>query len=112
MGVKLKILGNDIVALSSAFARRDASEIKRKFNRENRLNSHKIDQLLAVHATGESTWDVTHLREKDEEYHVKMDELENEKKRKREERVQRQIQRFFKQLTILFSTIFPIIIIA
>jgi len=89
----ITIVGNDIVALSSAFARRDASEIKRKFNRENRQNSHKIDQLLAVHATGESTWDVTHLREKDEEYHVKMDELENEKKRKREERVQRQIQR-------------------
>ena len=87
-------VGNDFVALASAFVRRDSSEIKRKFNRENRQNSNKIDQLLAVHATGESTWDVTHLREKDEEYHLKIEEVENEKKKKREERLLKQLERY------------------
>ena len=72
-------LGNDFVALSSAFARRNASEIKRKFIRENKQNSRKIDELLQVHATGQSNWDLTHLREKDAQYYKALDDIEEKK---------------------------------
>ena len=52
------ILGNDFEALSGAFVGRSASEIKRKFIRENKADPAKIDALLKVHASGESDWDL------------------------------------------------------
>lgn len=89
----ITIVGNDFVALAGAFTRRNAAEIKRKFVRENKQNSSKIDQLLSVHSTGESSWDLSHLAEKDILYHQKLDEIENKKKERREKRLQRQLDR-------------------
>ena len=81
------------MALAGAFSRRNAAEIKRKFVRENKQNSGKIDELLSVHATGESSWDLSHLREKDILYHEILDKIEEKKKERREKRLQKQLDR-------------------
>jgi hypothetical protein len=78
--------------LASAFSRRSASEIKRKFVRENKQNPSKIDQLLLVHSTGESSWDVAHLLDQDVEFNKKLEEMEDDKKVRKEKRIQRQIE--------------------
>ena len=54
----LTIVGNDFQAISTAFSQRSLAEIKRKFMRENKQNSQRIDQLLRVHESGESNWDL------------------------------------------------------
>ena len=100
------ILGNDFEALSGAFVGRSASEIKRKFIRENKADPAKIDALLKVHASGESDWDLTRLREADAEFHAeieKNEELKQTRKRERQENAAKKAARysFPKEIEIL-----------
>ena len=91
------ILGNDFEALSGAFIGRSASEIKRKFIRENKADPAKIDALLKVHASGESDWDLTRLREADAEFHAeieKKEELKQTRKRERQENAAKKAARY------------------
>lgn len=85
----LTIVGNDFQAISTAFSQRSLAEIKRKFMRDNKQNSQKIDQLLRVHESGESNWDLSHLKEKDLQYYEDLEKKEEEKILKRNERKQK-----------------------
>jgi len=85
----LTIVGNDFQAISTAFSQRSLAEIKRKFMRENKQNSQRIDQLLRVHESGESNWDLSHLKEKDLQYYEDLEKKEEEKIQKRNERKQK-----------------------
>lgn len=85
----LTIVGNDFQAISTAFSQRSLAEIKRKFMRENKQNSQRIDQLLRVHESGESNWDLSHLKEKDLQYYEDLERKEEEKIQKRNERKQK-----------------------
>jgi len=85
----LTIVGNDFQAISTAFSQRSLAEIKRKFMRENKQNSQRIDQLLRVHESGESHWDLSHLKEKDLQYYERLEKEEEEKIQKRNERKQK-----------------------
>lgn len=85
----LTIVGNDFQAISTAFSQRSLAEIKRKFMRENKQNSQRIDQLLRVHESGESNWDLSHLKEKDLQYYEDLEKKEEEELQKRNERKQK-----------------------
>jgi len=92
----LTIVGNDFEALSGAFVGRSASEIKRKFIRENKQDSSKIDALLKVHASGESDWDLSRLQREDAEFHAEIErneELKQARKRERQENAAKKASR-------------------
>jgi hypothetical protein len=92
----LTLLGNDFEALSGAFVGRSASEIKRKFIRENKQDSSKIDALLKVHASGESDWDLSRLQREDAEFHAEIErneELKQARKRERQENATKKASR-------------------
>jgi len=80
------IVGNDVNAIATAFSRRSLSEVKRKFKREEKQNMKNISELLKVHESGLSNWDLSHLVEKDKVYYEELEKVEEEKKRKREEK--------------------------
>lgn len=82
--------------MSGAFVGRSASEIKRKFIRENKQDSSKIDALLKVHASGESDWDLSRLQREDAEFHAeieKNEELKQERKRERQQNAAKKASR-------------------
>lgn len=89
----LTIVGNDFQAISTAFSQRSLAEIKRKFMRENKNNPQRIDQLLRVHESGESNWDLSHLKEKDLQYYEELEKQEEEKLKKKNERKQKREER-------------------
>jgi len=84
----ITIVGNDFHAIASAFSRRSLAEVKRKFTREDKTNRGKISQLLLVHASGESNWDLSHLLEQDKKYYEDLEKIEEIKKQAKEQRKQ------------------------